>query len=138
VAELDPRYAALPVVLVGTGLRPEEAFGLDRADVEYDDARRRGRIHVRRRYSDRTVKPGGKTGKTRVVPFGERVYAALKTMPPRIDTIVLFPAPRGGRIDIEKFRHREWAPAVRAAGLEQPSSFGYGLGTRDTLTPVIP
>jgi integrase len=31
---------------------------------------------------------------------------------------VLFPAPRGGYIDIERFRHREWAPALRAAGIE--------------------
>lgn len=42
---------------------------------------------------------------------------ALKTMPPRIDTPILFPAPRGGYIDIEKFRYREWSPALRAAGL---------------------
>jgi integrase len=27
-------------------------------------------------------------------------------------------APRGGYIDLEKFRYREWAPALRAAGLE--------------------
>jgi integrase len=30
---------------------------------------------------------------------------------------ILFPAPRGGYIDIEKFRHREWSPALRAAGI---------------------
>jgi integrase len=39
-------------------------------------------------------------------------------MPPRIDTLILFPAPRGGYIGIEKFRHRDWTPAVRAAGIE--------------------
>ena len=38
-------------------------------------------------------------------------------MPPRIDTPILFPAPRGGYIDLETFRHREWAPALRAAGI---------------------
>jgi integrase len=38
-------------------------------------------------------------------------------MSPRIDTPILFPAPRGGYIDLEKFRHREWAPALRAAGI---------------------
>ena len=26
-AELDPRFAAIPIVLVGTGLRPEELSG---------------------------------------------------------------------------------------------------------------
>jgi integrase len=28
------------------------------------------------------------------------------------------PAARGGSIDGEKFRHREWAPALRAAGIQ--------------------
>ena len=38
-------------------------------------------------------------------------------MPPRIDSPLLFPAPRGGHIDLERFRYREWTPALRAAGL---------------------
>jgi integrase len=113
-AELDARYRAIPVLLVGTGLRPEEAFGLHRADV--DTA---GKVlHVRRRYSGGAVKEGGKTpGSVRVVPLRQKVLDALAAMPPRIDTPVLFPAPRGGYIDLEKFRHREWAPALRAAGI---------------------
>lgn len=43
---------------------------------------------------------------------------ALDATPKRIDTRLLFPAPRGGYIDIEKFRHREWTPALRATGLD--------------------
>ncbi|HEU5009557.1 MAG TPA: hypothetical protein VFT33_02560 [Gaiellaceae bacterium] len=39
-------------------------------------------------------------------------------MPTRIDTKVLLSAPRGGYVDIERFRHRHWKPALRAAGLE--------------------
>ena len=42
---------------------------------------------------------------------------SLDAMPVRIDTSVLFPAPRGGYIDLEKFRYREWTPALKAAGL---------------------
>jgi integrase len=100
-------------VAAGTGLRPEELFGLHRADID----RERRRIHVRRRYTQRVLKDGTKTEAERFVPFGEKVLAALDSMPIRIDTPILFPAPRGGYIDLEKFRYREWTPALKAAGI---------------------
>jgi integrase len=46
------------------------------------------------------------------------VLDALDAMPRRIETEILFPAPRGGYIDLERFRHREWTPALRAAGID--------------------
>lgn len=111
--ELDPRYRAIPLVAVGTGLRPEELFGLHRADVD----RRNGVLWVRRRFTGGVLKQGTKTGGERAVPLRQRVLEALDAMPARIDSPVLFPAPRGGHMDSEKFRHREWAPALRAAGV---------------------
>lgn len=112
--ELDPRYRALPIVAVGCGLRPEELFGLDRGDVD----RQAGVVHVRRRYTDGVVKEGGKTdGSVRAVPLRRVVREALDAMPTRLDTPVLFPAARGGRIEGGKFRYREWTPALRAVGL---------------------
>jgi integrase len=116
-AELDIRYRAIPIVAVGTGLRPEELFGLHRSDVEYFDNPKpgapRGRIHVQRRYTQGMVKPGTKTEPERYVAFGQKVAEALAALPPRIDTPILFPAPRGGYIDIEKFRFREWTPGFQ-------------------------
>jgi integrase len=113
-AELDVRYRAIPIFATGTGLRPEEWIALERGDVD----REQGVVHVRRRYSGGELKSGGKTaGSVRTVPLRRRVLDALDAIPPRIDTRLLFPAPRGGHIDIEKFRYREWAPALRAAGL---------------------
>jgi integrase len=113
--ELDARYRAIPIVGVGCGLRPEELFGLHRADVD----RQAGLLHVRRRFTCGELKDGGKTeGSVRAVPLRAIVVEALEAMPARIDTPVLFPAPRGGYIDIERFRHREWTPALRAAGIE--------------------
>ena len=79
-------------------------------------------MHVRRRFSGGELKDGGKTnGSVRVVPLRPRVLEALDAMPPRIDTRLLFPAPRGGYIDLEKFRYREWTPALRGAGVEHRS-----------------
>ena len=46
-AELDPRFAAIPVVLVGTGLRPEELWALERRDLDLDA----GVLSVERVYS---------------------------------------------------------------------------------------
>jgi integrase len=114
-AKLDARYRAIPIVLVGTGLRPEELWPLTRADVD----REAGVLHVRRRFTQGVLKDGAKTdGSVRTVPLRKRVLDAIDAMPTRIDTPLLFPAPRGGFIDLEKFRHREWVPALKAAELE--------------------
>jgi integrase len=113
--ELGPRYRAIPIFAVGTGLRPEEWIALERRDLD----REAGVVHVRRRYSGGMLKEGGKTdGSVRDVPLRRRVLDALDAHPTRLDTPILFPAPRGGHIDLEKFRYREWTPAVRAAGIE--------------------
>jgi integrase len=112
--ELDPRYAAIPTVLVGCGLRPEELFGLDRRDLDLEA----GVLTVERVFSQGMLKDCKKSSRQRRrVPLRGRVVDAIAAMPPRIDTPVLFPAPRGGRIDLEKFRARSWAPALRAAGV---------------------
>jgi hypothetical protein len=49
-------------------------------------------------------------------PAGVALGGALEAMPARIDPPVLFPAPRGGYIDGERFREHDWRPALRAGG----------------------
>jgi integrase len=113
-AELDPRLAAIPVFAAGTGLRPEEWIGLERRDVD----RMAGVVTVERVFTQGRLKPCAKTSRQRRrVPLRQRVLDVLEALAPRLDSPLLFPAARGGHIDLEKFRHREWAPALRAAGI---------------------
>jgi integrase len=112
--ELAPMYRAIPAVLVGTGLRPEELFGLDRRDVD----RENGVLSVERVYSQGRLKPCMKSDRQRRrVPLRAKVLEALDSMPTRIDTPVLFPAKDGSRIKLATFRLRHWTPALAAAGI---------------------
>jgi len=109
-AELDVVGAVLVVFLAGTGLRPEEAFGAEWRDVDLDG----GIVTVRRAFAKGRLKDYPKTARSRRrVPV--RVLAALRTLPGRRG--ILFPAPQGGRVDINRFRHRGWTPALAAAGV---------------------
>jgi len=113
--EFDRRYRAIPIVGCATGLRPGEWIALERRDVDYRDSL----FHVRRVFTDGRVKMYGKQdGSLRTVPLPEVALEALDAMPRRIDTPLLFPAPRGDHLNLHRWRAREWNPAVRAAGLE--------------------
>jgi integrase len=112
---MDVRFAAIPIVLIGTGLRPEELWPLERDDVDLNN----GVVAITKVYTQGKLKfPRKSSRQLRRVPLRRRVVEAIRAMPTRIDTKLMFPAPRGGYIDIEKFRSREWAPALRAAGVE--------------------
>ena len=116
--ELSPAYRPLPAFVAATGLRPEEWQALERRDVD----RREGALNVRRTVSGGEVVELGKTGcSRRQVPLTRRALDALDALPARLDTPVLFPAPRGGALDLDHFRYRHWTPAIEASGVTRPA-----------------
>jgi hypothetical protein len=91
---------------------------LERRDVDG----RAAIVSVRRTVSEDEVVELGKTSKSRrQVPLSRRALVALDRLPPRIDTPLLFPSPRGDVLHLSNFRRREWLPAVTASG-RRPAS----------------
>lgn len=122
-AELSAMYAPLPAFAAATGLRPEEWAALERADID----RRAGQISIRRTVSEdehgrKLLVDLAKTNVSRrQVPLSKRALAALDELPARLDTPRLFRAPKGGLLNLDHFRHREWGPAIEASGIRRPA-----------------
>ena len=117
-AEMSPAYAPLPMFAAATGLRPEEWQAIERRDVD----RRSRVVTVRQTVSDGDVVELGKTdGARRQVPLSRRALAALDSIPPRLDSPLVFPAPSGGVLNADNWRRRVWAPAIEASGIAKPA-----------------
>jgi integrase len=111
---LGPVYGSMVVFAAATGLRPGEWIALEDRDVDRD-ARV---VFVRRAFAHGKLKSTKTRRSTRAVPLQALALDALERLPPRPDTPLLFPAPRGGYLDLHNFRRRSWKPAQRAAGIE--------------------
>jgi len=114
--ELGKLYGPLVVFAAETGLRTNEWAALERRDVD-----RVGRaVTVQRRIADGLLTPYPKTERSRRrVPLTGRAFDAVENLLPRLDTPLLFPAPKGGPIGLDTWRTREWYPALEAAAIAQ-------------------
>lgn len=115
-----PAGGAIAILGAGTGLRPEEMFGLDWPDV---DLKRRV-LTVRRVFTKGVLKPYGKTeGSRRRVPLRARVCEALEALPgPKRGHV--FHGSNGARLHLNNWRRRDWDAAMDALGLAGPREEG--------------
>lgn len=120
--ELGP-WGPVAIVASETGLRPSEWIALEWRDLSRGD----GVVLVQRTFSRGRLKAYGKTERSRRrVPLSTRALDALDSIPRRINSRLVFPAPGGGNrvraghgryVDLHNWRAREWFPALDAAGL---------------------
>jgi integrase len=112
--QLGPVYGPMIVFAAATGLRPGEWIALEHRDLDRD-ARV---VYVRRAFAHGRLQRTKTRRSTRAVPLQGIALEALDRLPGRPDTPLLFPAPRGGHLDLHNFRRRAWNPAQRAAAIE--------------------
>jgi integrase len=115
-AELGPTYGPLVVFAAETGLRTHEWVALERRDLD----RSARVVTVQRRYADGVLTGYPKTRRSRRrVPLTTRAEHALDALPAQLRSPLVFPALRGGYLRLDNWRHRDWYPALEAAGLDR-------------------
>ena len=71
-------------------------------------------VTVQRRFADGVLTPYPKTERSRRrVPLTARALDAIERLPPRLDTPLVFPAPRGRLLSLDNWRTREWYAGAR-------------------------
>jgi integrase len=112
--QLGPIYGPMIVFAAATGLRPGEWIALEQRDLD----REARVVYVRRAFAHGRLKSTKTRRSMRAVPLQAIALDAFERLPARPETPLLFPAPRGGYLDLHNFRARAWKAAQRAAGIE--------------------
>ena len=112
-AQLGPVTGPMVVFGAATGLRPAELVALEQRDVDCGG----GVVFVRRQFVRGQIKQTKTRRSVRAVPLQGAALEALDQLP-ESDGSLLFPAARGGYLDLHNFRAREWRPAQIAARID--------------------
>ncbi len=113
-ANLSPRYRPMVIFAAATGLRPAEWLALESRDIDLE-ARV---VYVHRSFTKGRLKCPKTEASRRAVPLQTIALEAIGRQPVSRDSGLVFPAERGGYLDLHNFRNREWKPAQLAAGVE--------------------
>jgi integrase len=109
-----PRYRPMVIFAAATGLRPAEWVALEWRDIDLG-----GRVvYVHRSFTKGRLKCPKTEASRRAVPLQTIALEAIEGQPSRRQSSLVFPAERGGYLDLHNFRNREWKPAQLAAGTE--------------------
>jgi integrase len=113
-ARLGSRLGPMVLFAAATGMRPGEWVALERRDID-----RAGRVaYVNRSFSKGRLASPKTEASIRAVPLQARALWALDQLPPGGPRDLLFPAERGGYLDLHNFRNRDWKPAQVAVGID--------------------
>jgi integrase len=112
-ANLARPYRPMVIFAAATGLRPAEWLALEWRDVDLE-ARV---VYVHRSFTKGRLKCPKTEASRRAVPLQTIALDAIARQSSRQSGLV-FPAQRGGYLDLHNFRNREWKPAQVAAGVE--------------------
>jgi integrase len=113
-ASLSPRYRLMILFAAATGLRPAEWLALEWRDIDLE-ARV---VYVHRSFTKGRLKCPKTEASRRAVPLQTIALEALERQPSSRHSPLVFPAERGGYLDLHNFRNREWKPAQIAAGIQ--------------------
>jgi integrase len=113
-ANLSPRYRPMVIFAAATGLRPAEWLALERRDIDLE-ARV---VYVHRSFTKGRLKCPKTETSRRAVPLQTIAVEAIEQQLSSRHSTLVFPAERGGYLDLHNFRNREWKPAQVAAGIE--------------------
>jgi integrase len=114
VAHLAPRYRPMVLFAAATGLRPAEWLALEWRDIDLG-ARV---VYVHRSFTKGRLKCPKTEASRRAVPLQTIALEAIERQRLGAHSPLVFPAERGGYLDLHNFRNREWKPAQVAAGIE--------------------
>jgi integrase len=111
---LSPRYRPMVTFAAATGLRPAEWLALEWRDIDLE-ARV---VFVHRSFTKGRLKCPKTEASRRAVPLQTIALEAIERQLSSRRSLLVFPAKRGGYLDLHNFRNREWKPAQVAAGIE--------------------
>jgi integrase len=128
------RHEAMIRTLADCGLRVGELFALRRAGLDDGILRVAGTA-----WEGQVIESSREKNHHRTVPVPLGLQALLREMPVRIDSLLLFPSPRGQLWRYSNWRRRVWQPTIARSGFDPtPHEFRHSWVTHLRASGIDP